>query len=92
MPKIIHSLPLYNTDTSVKRTLGSVPLVSVLKRVDCIGQRTAKPLLCFRILCCKPKVTFDWPINVWVAQAKFVALFQVPIELVILVLILILII
>ena len=27
---------LYNTDTSVKRTLGSVPLVSVLKRFDCI--------------------------------------------------------
>ena len=26
---------LYNTDTSVKRTLGSVPLVSVLKRFDC---------------------------------------------------------
>ena len=25
---------LYNTDTSVKRTLGSVPLVSVLKRFD----------------------------------------------------------
>ena len=28
---------LYNTDTSVKRTLGSVPLVSVLKRFDCIN-------------------------------------------------------
>ena len=27
---------LYNTDTSVKRTLGSVPLVVVLKRFDCI--------------------------------------------------------
>ena len=26
---------LYNTDTSVKQTLGSVPLVSVLKRFDC---------------------------------------------------------
>ena len=26
---------LYNTDTSVKRTLGSVPLVSVLKKSDC---------------------------------------------------------
>ena len=26
---------LHNTDTSVKRTLGSVPLVSVLKRFDC---------------------------------------------------------
>ena len=26
---------LYNTDTSVKRTNGSVPLVSVLKRFDC---------------------------------------------------------
>ena len=26
---------LYNTDTSVKRTLGSVPLVSVLKRFGC---------------------------------------------------------
>ena len=26
---------LYNMDTSVKRTLGSVPLVSVLKRFDC---------------------------------------------------------
>ena len=26
---------LYNTDTSVKWTLGSVPLVSVLKRFDC---------------------------------------------------------
>ena len=42
-----------------------------------IGQRTPKPLLCFRILCCKPKVTCDWPINVWVAQVKFFALFQV---------------
>ena len=31
---------LYNTDTSVKRTLGSVPLVSVLKRFDCIGCRS----------------------------------------------------
>ena len=28
---------LYNTDTSVKQTLGSVPLVSVLKRFDCIA-------------------------------------------------------
>ena len=27
---------LYNTDTSVKRTLGSVPLVPVLERFDCI--------------------------------------------------------
>ena len=26
---------LYHTDTSVKRTIGSVPLVSVLKRFDC---------------------------------------------------------
>ena len=28
-------LYLYNTDTSVKRTLGFVPLVSLLKRFDC---------------------------------------------------------
>ena len=28
-------LNLYNTDTSVKRTLGSVPLVSILKRFNC---------------------------------------------------------
>ena len=35
MPKIILYISyLYNTDTSVKRTLGSVPLVSVLKRFD----------------------------------------------------------
>ena len=34
MPKIIHPYP-YNTDTSAKRTLGSVPLVSILKRFDC---------------------------------------------------------
>ena len=27
---------LYNMDASVKQTLGSVPLVSVLKRFDCI--------------------------------------------------------
>ena len=27
---------LYNTDTSVKQTLGSVPLVSVLKSFDCM--------------------------------------------------------
>ena len=27
---------LYNTDTSVKRILGSAPLVSVLKRFDCV--------------------------------------------------------
>ena len=26
---------LYNTDTSVKRTIGSVSLVSILKRFDC---------------------------------------------------------
>ena len=26
---------LYDTDTSVKQTLGSVPLVSILKRSDC---------------------------------------------------------
>jgi len=26
---------LYNTDTSVKRTIGAVPLVFVLKRFDC---------------------------------------------------------
>ena len=30
------SLPVYNMDTSVKWTLGSVPLVSVLKRCDCM--------------------------------------------------------
>ena len=36
MTKIIHSDPyLYNTGTSVKRTIGSVPLVSVLKKFDC---------------------------------------------------------
>ena len=34
---------LYNTDTSVKRTLGSVPLVSVLKRFDCIKQQYLLP-------------------------------------------------
>ena len=28
-------LYLYNTNTSVKRTLGFVPLVSLLKRFDC---------------------------------------------------------
>ena len=28
------------SDTSVKRTLGSVPLFSVLKRLDCIGCRS----------------------------------------------------
>ena len=28
---------LYNMDTSVNRTLGSVPLVSVLKRFNCIS-------------------------------------------------------
>ena len=33
-PKIIHSQYLYNTDTS-KRTLGSIPLVGILKRFDC---------------------------------------------------------
>ena len=27
---------LYNTDTSVKQTVGSVPLLSVLKRFDCM--------------------------------------------------------
>ena len=38
MPKISYIPYLYNTDTSVKRTLviGSVPLVSVLIRIDCI--------------------------------------------------------
>ena len=38
MPKISYIAYLYNTDTSVKRTLviGSVPLVSVLIRIDCI--------------------------------------------------------
>ena len=32
---------LYNMDTSVKRTHGSVPLVSVLKKFDCILQNTS---------------------------------------------------
>ena len=36
MPKISCIAYLYNTDTSVKSTLGSVPLVSVLIRIDCI--------------------------------------------------------
>ena len=27
---------LYNTDTSIKRTIGSVPVMSVLKRFNCI--------------------------------------------------------
>ena len=41
MPKIIHSLQyLYNMDTSARWTLGSVPLVSVLKRFDCIWKAT----------------------------------------------------
>ena len=42
MPKIIHPYP-YNMDTSAKRTLGSVPLVSILKRFDCT---------CMSSLCC----------------------------------------
>ena len=41
VPKIIHSLQyLYNMDTSARWTLGSVPLVSVLKRFDCIWKAT----------------------------------------------------
>ena len=36
MPKISYIAYLYNMDTSVKWTLGSVPLVSVLIRIDCI--------------------------------------------------------
>ena len=35
-------LYLYNTDTSVKWTLGSVPLVSILKRFDCTRRRKRK--------------------------------------------------
>ena len=31
-----HTFPTSITDTSIKRTLGCVPLVSVLKRFDCI--------------------------------------------------------
>ena len=38
---------LYNMDTSVKRTLGSVPLVSVLKRFDC----TVEPPIIDHIKC-----------------------------------------
>ena len=37
---------LYNTDTPVKRTIGSVLLVSVLKRFDCIA--IAKCLYSYR--------------------------------------------
>ena len=33
---------LHNTDTSVKRTLGSVPLMFVLKRFDCIESNVLK--------------------------------------------------
>ena len=41
VPKIIHSLQyLYNMDTSARWTLGSVSLVSVLKRFDCIWKAT----------------------------------------------------
>ena len=36
---------LYNTDTSVKRTLGSVPLLSVLKRFDCNADTSVKRTL-----------------------------------------------
>ena len=32
---------LYNTETSIKRTIGSVPLVSVLKRFDYTFQMTS---------------------------------------------------
>ena len=39
---IIYSLTspyehLYNTDTSVKPTIGSAPLVSILRRFDCMS-------------------------------------------------------
>ena len=38
-----HTIPyLYNADTSVKQTLGSVPLVSILKRFDCIERLTVE--------------------------------------------------
>ena len=33
---------LYNKDTSVRQTIGSVPLVSVLKRFDCITIHTLR--------------------------------------------------
>ena len=45
MPKIIHSLNLYNKDYSVKWTLGSVPLVSVLKRFDSHTDTSVKQTL-----------------------------------------------
>ena len=35
---------LYNTDTSVKQTLGSAPLVSVLKRFDCTEYSDSKTI------------------------------------------------
>ena len=56
MPKIIHSFGyLYNTATSVKRTLSSVPLVSVLKRFDCMPEnmnKVERNTLSLWIICC----------------------------------------
>ena len=41
----------YNTDTFVKRTLGSAPLVSVLKRFDCSYFQVRKAVACFACFC-----------------------------------------
>ena len=46
---------LYNTATSVKRTLSSVPLVSVLKRFDCMPEnmnKVERNTLSLWIICC----------------------------------------
>ena len=55
---------LYNTDTSVEQTLGSVPLVFVLKRFDCIWFKESK--------CCQGiqntifwSQVFCWLIDYW---------------------------
>ena len=46
---------LYNTDTSARWTLGSVPLVSVLKRFDCMWKATKlQSLLSWYILVFPP--------------------------------------
>ena len=58
---------LYNTDTSVKRTLGSVPLVSVLKRFDRIY---------FHRVC--PWCYENMPIKKWLMEMSDLLLVKTP--------------
>ena len=60
---------LYHTDTAVKRTIGSVPLVSVLKRFDCIYLRSKMSLLIWLFVIIIKSTR--WSANLSPAQSYF---------------------